>query len=158
MSERFESDVAFRGAVLQAWTQALEARSRALVLCDPSFVDWPLGDAAGLQTLSAFVRLPGRRLVLIARSYESLRRRFPRFVAWRTTWSHAITALEPVDEGVELPCALLADRALALHVVSTDPWEGGWVTDRGRLQSLAEQIDALQRRSQTSFPAQTTGL
>ena len=158
MSERFESDGAFRAAVLQAWTQALEARSRVLVLCDNTFADWPLGDVAGLQTLSALVRLPGRRLVLIARNYEPLRRRFPRFVAWRTTWSHAITALEPIDDGVALPCALLADRTLALQVVSTDPWEGGWVTDRGRLQSLAEQVDAVQRRSQTAFPVQATGL
>lgn len=158
MSERIESAAAFRTAVWQAVDRAVESRCRELVFCDPSFVDWPMGDAAGLQALSAFVRLPGRHLVLIARDYALMRQRFPRFVGWRVTWSHAVTAMEPADEGAEVPCALLADRVIALHIVSADPWEGGWVTDRGRVHALSERVEALKRRSQLAFPVRTTGL
>jgi hypothetical protein len=79
---------------------------REIVVSDPTFEDWPLGERAVCTSLQAWAR-PGRQFTMLAASYHEVVRRHARFVAWRTTWSHLIDcrACRSTDPH-ELPSAL----------------------------------------------------
>ena len=80
---------AFRQQVRDALACAAAQRWRHLVLCDASFEDWPLGEAAVVESLQAWARV-GRQFTMLAVGYDGLVRHHARFVAWRQTWSHLI--------------------------------------------------------------------
>ena len=133
-------------------------RLREITLCDPHFAFWPLSQERVLSALTAFVKLPGRRLVLVAQGYDHLRRRHPRFLRWRAVWGHAVTPLCFQDPSAELPSVLLADRAYALRLQAPDVWSGAWVTDRQRLIALVEQVAMWRQQSHPDLPINLTGL
>lgn len=144
---------------LQALVQAaVERRSRRLVLVDPSFEDWPLESPALLEPLTAFVRLPGRQVLLLGRGFEALRRSSPRLVAWRRTWAHAVQAARPADDDLELPTRVLADRTLALWVHARASWSGVVRVDEPDVVRWALETDALAQRSSPDFAAYVLGL
>lgn len=58
---------------------------------DADFSDWPLGELAVVDALNAWAK-GGRRLHMLARDYQAVRRLHPRFVQWRITWDHLIEA------------------------------------------------------------------
>lgn len=153
-----DSEEAFAAAVVTASVHALEQRCRALTFCSPDFDGWPLSDASLLSVLSAFARLPGRQLTLLASDYEPLKRRHSPFVAWRKTWGHAITALTPVDEGVRLPVALMADRTVAFELTDPEHWSGTWREAAVERQMLWEQVQGVMRRTEVAFAASVLGL
>lgn len=149
---------AFRDAVRWGVDEALARRSRLLRLSDPDFADWPLDDAAVLDALTAFVRLPGRRVRFVAADYRRIELSMPRLCAWRRTWGHALDTLAPVQQGLSLPIALLADRTHGVSVAQRDPLRGWKVRDAQRLSLLAEQLDAHAQRCEPAWPATTLGL
>ena len=140
---------AFRAAANQGW--------REIVICDGNFEDWPLGERAVTSALAAWSRT-GRKLTMIARNYDSVTRRHPRFVTWRQTWSH-------IDE-----C-----RGSASGPSDTIPsamWTPGWVFERldlersagycgyeaARRVALKEGLNERLLKSSPAFPATTLGL
>ena len=149
----------FEQACLWAVAHAVQARSRRMIWIDPDFSAWPLDREELLQGLTDWVRLPQRRLVLIARDFSQLAHRCPRFVAWRRTWSHAVEAWSPSPgEDAPLPTLLIDDRSL--HVQRFDP-----ATGRGRagldepaVRQWMSEIDALLQRCEASFAAHQLGL
>jgi hypothetical protein len=153
----FASMADFRDRVREAIEEAVTRRVRRLTLVDPDFEAWPLDEPALLEALTHFAQLPNRQLVLIGRHFESVRRRQPRFVAWRRTFAHAVQALA-AEEGVDVPTLLLADREFALRVLEHVHWRGRAVTDRLELHRLAEGTDALAQRCEPTFAATTLGL
>lgn len=138
--------------------EARERRLRRLVFIDPSFEDWPLESTVLLGTLTAFVREPGRCVLLFGRGFAQLRRRSPRLVAWRRTWSHAVQAARPSDPDTELPTRVLADRALALSVSERATWAGTVRIDEPEVVRWALEADALTQRSVPDFAADVLGL
>ncbi|MEZ5641445.1 MAG: hypothetical protein R3E70_05110 [Burkholderiaceae bacterium] len=52
---------------------AAEEGWREIVLSDASFLDWPLGEPAVIDSLQAWAR-SGRHLLLLARQYDDLQR------------------------------------------------------------------------------------
>lgn len=152
---------------LPAWSQALRwgfelafARGARCITCvDHQFDDWPLDDPALLQRLTQWLRLPQRRLVLLAADYAGVPRRLPRFSAWRRDWSHAVQPWQACAEmAPHLPSLLLDDQNLSVHLA--DPVHG-----RGRAELQArsavlwrEQVQAVLQRSEPGFPVQTLGL
>lgn len=138
---------------------ALAARSRCLTWLDPDFAYWPLGDTALLDGLTAWLRLPQRRLVLVAHGYAQVERQHTRFVAWRRNWAHAIETWSP-SEGTDfrLPSLLFDDRQLCLQVFDSTHWRGRLSMDERAVHQWREETDALLQRCEAAFPVRTLGL
>lgn len=133
--------------------------ARCITCVDPDFESWPLDDAALLQELAAFLRRPGRRLVLLAASFDAVPRRLPRFTTWRRDWAHAIQALLiPEEMALETPHLLIDDRELSVQLLDADRWVGRARLDGRARWLLQEKVDALLQRSEPGFPVTTLGL
>lgn len=156
-SGRFSGRREFQQAVRDAFECAAREGWQEMVLCDADFLDWPLGERAVSEALHAWAG-GGGRLTLLARRYDELRQMHPRFVRWRTLWSHLVEArgcrhADPLD----LPSAL---------------WSPGWVLHRidpvrslglasaepERRVALRESLNEWLRQSSPAFPATTLGL
>ena len=154
----FDTHAGFVLALQGLVQAAVERRLRRLVLVDPSFEGWPLESPLLLEPLTAFVRLPGRQVLLLGRGFEALRSTSPRLVAWRRTWAHAVQAARPADDEIELPARALADRSLGLWVRERARWEGVLRVDEPEVVRWAHETDALTQRSRPDFPAYVLGL
>lgn len=156
-SGRFEGRATFQQLVRDALACAAREGWRELVLCDPDFSDWPLGERAVAEALQAW-SAGGRRCTLLARRWDEVVRRHPRFVGWRVTWAHIIDARACRSaDPLEFPSAI---------------WSPGWVLQRldversngysgaepERRLLLRETLNEWLRKSSPSFPANTLGL
>jgi len=150
----------FAPAVAWGFRTAMADGARTLTAVDVEFGEiWPWDDPALLSALAGWLRLPGRRLQLLAAHYEGMPRQHPRFVQWRRDWSHAIFPfVAPEELAHTLPTALLDDRRVS--VVRLDAVQG-----RGRASLEArtrlhwhDPVDALLQRSSPGFPVTTLGL
>jgi hypothetical protein len=154
---RFEGPKAFADLVRQALACAAAEPWPHLILSDPDFNDWPLGERAVVDSLNAWAS-PGRRIQFMARDFRLLRERHPRLVQWRVTWSHLVEAQAVRSRaGGELPSAI---------------WSPHWMLARVDLErcvavasSVPERRAVLQERLQScwqqgspGFPATTLGL
>lgn len=154
---RFEGRTAFQQLVRDALASAARQGWRELILSDADFEDWPLGERAVAESLQAW-SAAGRRMVLLARSYDEVVRRHARFVTWRRTWSHIIEAYGCASaDPLELPSAI---------------WSPGWVMERRdperctgwsgseaeRRLLLREGLQEWLLKSSPAFPATTLGL
>ena len=148
----------FQAAVLAAVSAAVHQRARRLVLVDEDFEPWPLDDAALLDNLTAFVRLPGRTVLMLGRGFEALPMRCPRFVAWRRIWGHAIDVRRPVDDELRCPTLLLLDRHAVVELLDRLHWRGRVLQADAGARVRAEEVDALAQRSEPTFGATTLGL
>lgn len=154
-----DSRGAFETSLHEALATAWSQRARRMVWVDPDFAAWPLDDAAWLQRLGEWLRLPQRRLLLLADDFEGLRQRCPRFVALYPLWSHAIAAHSPLPEdAVELPSLLLADSTVLVQLLDKDHWRGWSSFEPAALRLCQERVDALLQRSEPAFAATTLGL
>lgn len=138
---------------------AVATRARRLTLVDADFAAWPLDDAALLQSLTAFLQLPQRRLVLLAYRFDTVQRGFARFVAWRRNWAHAVEAwTPPEDTEVRLPTLAIDDDRLSLQVFDTTHWRGRLQLDDREVRQWQDEIDALLQRCEAAFPVHHLGL
>ena len=157
LAGRFSGRVAFQQLVRDALAQAAREGWRELILSDPDFVDWPLGERAVAESLSAW-SAPGRRCTLLACRYDELAVRHARFVSWRRSWSHIIEARACSSaDPLEFPSAL---------------WSPGWVMQRldpercngyagaepERRLFLRENLNEWTAKSSVAFAATTLGL
>jgi hypothetical protein len=155
----FDSPPGFQAALVSTVERAIAAGTRRLTLVDRDFAGWALDDPRLHAALTGWLRLPGRRLVLVAAGYLEVEREFPRFIAWRRFWSHAVDAWVPVPElAAELPTLLLDDSGWVLHVVDPMQWRGRAGRDMHLVRQWRERIDALLQRCERAFPVSCTGL
>ena len=153
----FAGRIAFQQLVRDALACAAREGWREIILSDPDFGDWPLGESAVAQSLQAW-SAAGRRCTLLARRYDEVVRRHARFVNWRTRWSHIIEARGcAFADPLELPSAI---------------WSPGWVMQRldverskgvcgsepERRLMLGENLQAWLQKSSPSFAASALGL
>lgn len=153
------SQADFEAALHWGLQHALAARSRRLTWVDPDFTLWPLGDSALLAALEAWLRLPQRRLVLVAHDFTLIERRHPRFVTWRRNWAHAVEAWAP-EEGVqlEMPRLMLDDARLCVQMFDVVHWRGRLSLDERAVRQWRDEIDALLQRCGAAFPVHQLGL
>ena len=112
---RFSGRADFQQLVRDALAAAAREGWSELILSDASFADWPLGERAVEESLQSWAR-SGRRLTLLACSYDEVVRRHARFVRWRSTWDHLVTSRAcPKSMALDLPSAL---------------WSPAWVMQR----------------------------
>lgn len=150
----------FAPAVRWAVGTAIADGARTITAVDLAFGEnWPWDDADMLSALAGWLRLPQRRLVLLAASYDEVPRQHPRFVQWRRDWAHAIAPfVAPEELAGTLPTVLFDDRRLS--VVRLDPVQGrgrASLEPRTRLH-WHDKVDAVLQRSSPSFPVTTLGL
>ena len=122
-------------------------------------MDWPLDDTRLLDTLAPWLRLPGRRLVLVAAAWSRATREHPRFTRWRVPWAHALETRRVQDEDAgAVPTLLLDDGPTSLVVLDRERWRGRCSRDPAEAQAFRERFDALTQRSEPDFPPTTLGL
>jgi hypothetical protein len=153
------SSAGFVTAVHWFCEAAIARGARTMWWLDPDFRDWPLDDAALLDTLAAWLRLPGRHLVLVAADWSRATREHPRFSRWRLPWSHAVDTRRVQDEDAgAVPTLLLDDGPLSVQVLEREYWRGRCSRDAVDAHALRERFDALTQRSEPDFPPTTLGL
>ena len=150
----------FVDALLGAVQSALTQRARRMVWVDPDFAEWPLDDPLLLEVLTQWLRLPQRRLVLLAESFDDVSRRCSRFLTWYRLWAHAVNAFspEPGDPRSELPSLVLVEDTSLVHLVDREHWRGRITLEPAALRLCRDRVDALLQRSDPAFPASTLGL
>lgn len=155
---RFEGRSDFQAAVRAALASAAHEGWSEIVLSDANFHDWPLGERDVIASLQHWAK-GGRRMTLLAGSYDEVVRRHPRFVQWRGTWDHLITcrravAVQPQD----VPSALWSP-VWALQRLDPERCVGVSGSEPDRRVLLRELLNEwLLRRSGPGFPASTLGL
>lgn len=153
----FEGPDTFRDLVRGALAAANEEGWRELILCDPDFSDWPLGERAVAESLSAWSR-SGRKCILLARTWDEVVRRHARFVNWRGTWAHIIEAracrsADPNDfpSAIWTPTWVMERR----DILQCRGWTG---PEPARRLELKEKLGEWLSKSSPGFPSHTTGL
>jgi hypothetical protein len=154
---RFTGRTEFADLIRQSFAVAALQGWREIILCDPSFEDWPLGERVVTQALNDWSKT-GRNLTMLAKNYDDVLRGHTRFVTWRRTWAHIVecraSAAAPADD---MPSAL---------------WGPGWAFERLDLQrctgiagsevarrvALRERLNERLLKSSPAFPATTLGL
>ncbi|MDE2368677.1 MAG: hypothetical protein KGN16_06855 [Burkholderiales bacterium] len=154
-----DGPASFVPALRWGFSTAVAQRARRIVCVDADFAAWPLDEVELLGSLTAWLRLPMRRLVMLARDYGGVPRRQPRYTAWRRDWSHAVDCRQvPEDMSAELPSLLVSDGAVCVRLF--DPLGGrGVAHDDARIARVAmAEIDAVLQRSEAAFAADNLGL
>ena len=154
---RFTGPSEFSALIRQAFANAAAHGWREIILSDSSFEDWPLGERGVAQSLNDWSR-SGRRLTMLAKSYDEVVRRHARFVTWRRAWAHIVDCRKnvvlPADD---LPSALWSpawvfqrlDLARSTGIAGSEP---------SRRVMLKERLDECFRKSSPAFPATTLGI
>ena len=154
-----DSRSGFAAAIHWGFARAIERGARRIVCVDRDFSIWPLDDAARLDALTAWLRLPQRRLVLLAAHFDEVPRRHPRFVTWRRHFSHAVaTHAAPEDLVDALPTLLLDDKGTLVRLVDAVHWRGRVSDDEATARPWRDEIEAVVQRSDPGFPTTTLGL
>lgn len=156
-SRRFEGRSDFRQLVRDALACAAREGWSEIILSDASFEDWPLGERAVADSLQAW-SAGGRRMVLLARSYEQVVRMHARFVQWRGMWSHIVTATACASaDPLELPSALWSP-AWVLERRDPERSNGYCGSEPERRVLLRETLNEWLKKATPAFPATTLGL
>jgi hypothetical protein len=154
-----DSRSSYAAAVAWGFEAAVAQGARRIVCADSDFTVWPWDDAATLDRLTAWLRLPQRSLVLLARDFAAVPRCHPRFNAWRRDWVHAVGAWQvPADWPHEIPTLLVADRAVSVQLIDRIHWRGRARDDERAAHQWREGIDAVLQRSEPAFAVRTLGL
>jgi hypothetical protein len=154
---RFSGRTEFAELIRQALAAAAAQGWREIILCDPDFEDWPLGERVVAQALNDWSR-GGRKLTMVAINYDAMIRRHARFVTWRRTWSHIVdcrrSAATPVDS---MPSALWSPGWMFERL---DPQRSTGVagSDMARRIALKERMNERFLGSSPAFPATVLGL
>ncbi len=134
------------------------ANTRQLWLADPDFTDWPLGEPAVLDALSAWLRQGGRQLRIAGLQFDATARRHPRLARWRRDWSHAIDVWTPVEGGLPpLLCGLLA-APLWLQRLDASDWRIRCNNRAEQAHTVQTQIADFLQQCESAWPVTTLGL
>ncbi len=156
-SGRFEGRTAFQQLVRDALAAAAREGWREIILSDPDFADWPLGERATADALNAW-SASGRRCILLARRWDEVVRRQARFVRWRGTWAHIIDARAcRAADPLALPSAIWSP-GWVMQRLDLDRCNGFAGSEPERRLMLREDLQEWLRQSSPSFPSNTLGL
>jgi hypothetical protein len=153
----FDGRRAFHDHLQAALGAAARQNWREIVLSDPDFVDWPLGERSTVEALQAW-SAAGRSMVLLAQRFDVFAREHARFVHWRRMWSHIVDAracqgpgLPPVPSGIWTPDWFL-------HRIELEHSRGTCGRAPEGRRALRERIEECLRHARPAFPASTLGL
>jgi hypothetical protein len=148
----------FHAALRHAFERLASAGAREVWLCDEDFADWPLGERRVVDLLTQWAA-SSRKLTLLARSFDEVARRHPRWVEWRRSWSHIVSCRTNTElASGEFPTLLLGIGTVSVRLSDTVHHRGRLSHEKADEIRCKEQIDAVMQRSEEAFPATTTGL
>lgn len=148
----------FQQSLRNALDQIAEEGCRELTFVDPDFEAWPLGEQNVLDDLTRWAK-SHRKLTMVARSYDEIPRKHPRFVDWRRNFAHVVSCREPDEADVDdMPSILLAPGLLVLRRIEVTQWRASYSTDPADAIVWRDSLDALLQRSSEAFPVTTLGL
>lgn len=154
-----DSRAGFRAALLWGFQSAFDEDARRIVCVDPDFAEWPWDDAGLLVGLTAWLKRPQRRLVLLAARDDVLPRRCPRFDKWRADWTHAVEGrLAPEEAAADLPVLLCSDRRASVQLLDAEHWRGRSALDARAALLWLQALEPVLQRSQPGFSVRTLGL
>jgi hypothetical protein len=153
----FEGRIAFQQNIQAALSAAAECHWREIVLCDPDFADWPLGERAVVDALQAWAAA-GRSLVLLAQRFDVFQRDHARFVNWRRMWSHIVDARACLGPGLPQVPSGIWTPDWALVRIDVEHGRGACTLLPDRRRAMRERIDECLRHSKAAFPVTTLGL
>lgn len=163
-SGRLEGWVAIEAGLKALLLEALQEGNRRLVALDPDFVHWPWSDAEVLEALGHWGK-GGRRLELLAPSYQACARRHPRFMQWRAHYDHVLRIgdFDPGEVGPDWPTGLLAsDHGPVLRLLELEHGRARWTRAGPHLSAdrhgAFELFDAIAQRSSPAWPFTQLGL
>ena len=154
---RFAGPGEFAQLIRLAFAKAADEGWREIVLSDSNFEGWPLGERAVAQSLHDWSR-SGRKLTVLAKSYDLIVRRHARFVTWRRTWAHVVECRSSgMVSADDFPSAFWSPVWVfqRLDVIRSIGFAGSEVARR---VALKEELDECLRKSSPAFPATTLGL
>lgn len=153
----FAGTQAFAQLVRDALATAAQEGWPEMVWSDATFEDWPLREKAVVQSLQDWAH-GGRRLVLLARSYDSVRLLQPRFVSWRVMWDHILECRVCTNvDASEFPSAMLS-RSWSMRRLDLIRSTGMAGYEPQRRVQLRDALDECRRQSSPGFPASVLGL
>ena len=148
----------FHAALRYAFETLASMGAREVWLCDENFADWPLGERATVELLQQWAA-SSRKLTLVARHFDDVARRHPRWVEWRRNWAHIVSCRTNTELATgEFPTVLLGPGAISVRLSDNVHHRGRLLHDKADEIRCREQIDAVLQRSEEAFPATTTGL
>ena len=148
----------FHAALHSAFEALAQQGAREVWLCDEDFADWPLGERAIVELLTQWAA-SNRKLTLIARHFDEVARRHPRWVEWRRNWSHIVSCRTHTElASGEFPTVLLGLGTVSVRLSDNLHHRGRLSHDKADEIRCKEHIDAVLQRSEEAFPATTTGL
>jgi hypothetical protein len=152
------SHAEFVEAARRLLLHAESSGTREITLVDTDFSPWPLDDAAVVDALTRWIRLPSRRLRLVGHRFDVIERDQARFAAWRKPFAHAVESFSPsdVDPG-DMPSLLLLDAA-SLELFDREQWRAQASSERRTLVLQRERLDALMQRCESAWPVTMLGL
>jgi hypothetical protein len=153
----FDGRSAFQQLVRDALATAAREGWRSITLVDASFEDWPLGERAVVESLSAWSQT-GRSFTMLAKRFDTLVAKHHRFVTWRSQWSHIIEARGvPSADAESFPSALYSPGWVLRRL---DPVRSKGVAgpEAQRRVLLREEINEWLGKSSPAFAATTLGL
>lgn len=148
----------FHTALRRAFAEAADAGCRELLLCDDDFADWPLGERAVVEDLTRWAA-SHRSFTIVARHFDEVARRHPRWVEWRRTWAHIVQCRANNElEAGRMPVMLLAPGVVAVRLFDADVPRGAVSRERADAIVWREALEEVLQRSEESFPATSLGL
>jgi len=153
----FSGSQAFAQLVRDALEVAARDGWKEMVWSDASFHDWPLRERAVVDCLNAWAR-PGRKLVMLAQSYDAVRRNKHRFVEWRIRWDHLVECRVGRSVNALGFTSALWSPVWAMRRLDLVRSTGMAGTEPQRRLLLREELEESRRQSLPGFPASTLGL
>ena len=130
---------------------------REIVLSDPDFADWPLGERAVAQALLDWAA-SGRSLRMVAAHFDAFQRHHARFVQWRRTWDHIVQCRACAGAGApEVPSALWTPQGV-LHRIDPLRSRGVSRVDAVTRVALRQALDECFAQGRPAFAASVLGL
>jgi hypothetical protein len=153
----FDGRQAFDARLRSAFAGAARENWREIILGDPDFGDWPLGEREIIDALQAWAA-GGRSLVLLAQRFDVVERHHARFVHWRQMWSHIIDCRICHGHGLpQVPSAIWTPTWF-LHRIDVEHVRGTCGRAPDARRALRERLDECLRHARPGFPASTLGL
>ena len=148
----------FEQALREAFAETASFGCRDVWWLDEDFAAWPLNERGVVETLTHWCAAH-RKLTVVARGYDEVVRRHPRWVEWRRQWSHVVEC-RAVDEtfAAPVPTLLLAADRVAVHLADPVRHRGALSREPADLLRHRECVDAVLQRSVESFGATVLGL
>jgi hypothetical protein len=148
----------FHDALRAAFQQAHVVGCREIFVSDTDFADWPLGERAVVDTLTQWAHAQ-RRFTVLARHYDEVIKRHPRWVAWRRQWAHVVECREFGDaHAADPPSLLFAPGAAVVRLLDAQNYRAVVSANSADEVRVRETLDACLQQSVSAFPATTLGL